>query len=125
MTSAPPRRAANSLLAPFAIGRSRKRQRPPAGSARRRLRTMTAAALAGTSLLAVAGTQARGAGAASAATLRPTGTGFRAPFSGPLQFEYLAPPELTRPSQLNQPLGQQKADYIARNLGLRKSNSLT
>jgi hypothetical protein len=125
MKSAPSRRAANPLLAPFAIGRSGQRQRSSAGSARRRFRTVTAAALVGTSLLAVAGTQALGAGAASAASFRPSGTGFKAPFSGPLQFEYLAPTELTRSSQLNQPLGQQKADYIARNLGLRKSNSLT
>jgi hypothetical protein len=78
------------------------RRRSPAGSAARRFRAAAATGLAGTCLLAMAGTQVLGAGAASAAALRATGTGFSVPFSGP-----------------------QKADYIARNLGLRKADSLS
>jgi hypothetical protein len=101
------------------------RRRSPAGSAARRFRAAAATGLAGTCLLAMAGTQVLGAGTASAATLRASGTGFSVPFSGPLRYEYLAPPEVTSSRQLNQPLGQQKADYIARNLGLRKADSLS
>ena len=57
--------------------------------------------------------------------LRASGTGFSIPFSGPSRYEYLAPTEATNASQLNQPIGQQAADYIARNLGLRKADSFT
>jgi hypothetical protein len=124
MKSSPPRRAARSLLVSFAIGRSANR-RLSDGSAMGRFRIATAAVLAGTSLLATAGAQLLGAGAASAATLRASETGFSVPFSGPLRYEYLAPTELANSRQLNQPLGQQKADYIARNLGLRKSDAFT
>jgi len=133
MRFTPPRRAARSLastlLATFAIGRSREgRGRPSAGSAGpdgstgRRFRAATAAGLAGTCLLTVTGTQVFASGMAAATTLRASGTGFSIPFSGPSRYEYLAPTEATSPSQLNQPIGQQATDYIARNLGLRKED---
>lgn len=131
-----PRRVARSLastlLATFAIGRSREgRRRPSAGSAGpygstiRRFRGATAAGLAGTCLLTVTGTQVFGSAMAAATTLRASGTGFSIPFSGPSRYEYLAPTKATNASQLNQPIGQQAADYIARNLGLRKADSFT
>jgi len=52
-------------------------------------------------------------------------TGFSSPFSGPLNYEHLAPPQVSDPSQLNQPLGQDEADKIATKLGLRRADSLT
>ena len=51
--------------------------------------------------------------------------GFSRPFSGPRRYEYLAPTEVTDESQLNQPIGQRRADRIARRIGLRKSRTLT
>jgi len=52
-------------------------------------------------------------------------TGFTEPFSGPSAYEYLAPTQVADASQLNQPIGQQRADFIARKIGLRKSRTLT
>ena len=122
MRFSPLRRAARSLactlLATFAVGRSREgRRRPSAGSAspygstRHRFRA-AATGLAGTCLLTVAGGQIAGSGVAAAATLRASGTGFSIPFPGPPRYEYLAPREATNAGQLNQPIGQQAADYF-------------
>jgi hypothetical protein len=58
-------------------------------------------------------------------SIERTGTGFSEPFSGPRRYEYLAPTKITDESQLHQPLGQRKADKIARGLGMRKSKALT
>lgn len=52
-------------------------------------------------------------------------TGFSLPFSGPRRYQNLAPTEVTDASQVHQPIGQRKADRIARRLGLRKSDTFT
>jgi hypothetical protein len=54
-----------------------------------------------------------------------TDTGFSVPFSGPAQFEHLAPTAATDPSQINEQLGQQRADAIAAQIGLKKELTLT
>jgi|SRR5581483_2557596 len=101
-----------------------RRARPPR-PARRRLRAAAAAGLAGAFLLATAGAQVAGAEVSAAATIPGPGTGFSYPFSGPHRYEYLAPRQAWSARQVNQPLGQRAADYIARNLGLRKAGTLT
>jgi hypothetical protein len=73
-------------------------------------------------LLTVTGAQVVGT---DVAARRATDTGFSKPFSGPELYEYLAPTEATNASQINQAIGQKKADKIARKLGLRKKNTLT
>ena len=65
------------------------------------------------------------AGAAQTAKKPGTYTGLAIPFSGPASYEGLAPTLPTDPSQLNQPLGQQRADQIAQKLNLRKQDTLT
>lgn len=55
----------------------------------------------------------------------PPETGFAVPFSGAPGFEQLAPTRLTDPGQLNQPLGEQKADEIAARIGLSRDDALT
>lgn len=55
----------------------------------------------------------------------PQPTGFARPFSGPLQYEWLAPTMATDASQLNTPIGLARADEIAFFLGLRKDRVLT
>jgi hypothetical protein len=57
--------------------------------------------------------------------LASTDTGFSVPFSGPGRFEYLAPTQATDPGQINQQLGQQRADAIAERIGLDKTHVLT
>lgn len=52
-------------------------------------------------------------------------TGFSSPFSGPKVFEHLAPTEATDPSQLNVPIGLERANVIAFMLGLRRDRVLT
>ena len=52
-------------------------------------------------------------------------TGFSLPFTGPARFLPLAPTELAAPGQLHQALGQQAADALAVQVGLRKSDVLT
>lgn len=60
------------------------------------------------------------------ATERPdSDTGFSRPFSGASQYEYLAPTQATDRSQINQAIGQLRAEEIARGLGLRRENTLT
>ena len=54
-----------------------------------------------------------------------TDTGFSVPFSGPAKFEQLAPTLATDPGQINAQLGQQRADAIAAQIGLKKEDTLT
>lgn len=125
MNSPRPRRAARSIAsAPIATvtpGRFHARTRRPT----RRFRAVATAATAGVFLLGVTGPQLAGAPAAEAATQTGAGTGFSVPFSGPLRYEHLAPKKAANAGQVNQPIGQQAADDIARRLGLRKSDTLT
>lgn len=65
------------------------------------------------------------AGAADAQAAPGSNTGFSQPFAGAPAFEYLGPPKLTKPSQLNQPLGQPKADRIAAQIGLHRGDALS
>jgi hypothetical protein len=59
------------------------------------------------------------------ASLASTDTGFSVPFSGPAKFEFLAPTQATSPGQINEQLGQQRADAIAEHIGLDKDHTLT
>ncbi|MEV4155020.1 hypothetical protein AB0J48_18545 [Nocardia salmonicida] len=52
-------------------------------------------------------------------------TGFAIPFAGAPAYEYVAPPLMTSPEQLNQPLGQARADTIAGQIGLDRADALT
>jgi hypothetical protein len=52
-------------------------------------------------------------------------TGFAVPFSGAPGYEQLAPTQVSDPEQLNQPLGEQKADEIAARIGLARDDALT
>ncbi|MDO3650597.1 hypothetical protein [Nocardia mangyaensis] len=52
-------------------------------------------------------------------------TGFSVPFAGAPAYEYVAPPQMTSPEQLNQPLGQSLADTIAGQIGLDRADALT
>jgi hypothetical protein len=63
--------------------------------------------------------------ASAAAAKAGSDTGFAIPFSGPSRNEGLAPTLATDPSQVNQSLGQQRADQIARRLHLHKQDVLT
>ncbi len=54
-----------------------------------------------------------------------TETGFASPFSGTPAYEYLAPTEMTRSTQLNRPLGQHAADKIAAAIGLSRADAFT
>lgn len=65
------------------------------------------------------------AGASAANAVPGNDTGFRAPFSGVPAYEHIAPPKLTSPAQLNQPLGQRAADRIAAQIGLHRSDALS
>ena len=62
---------------------------------------------------------------ASALTASPSRSGFTNPFSGFLPDERFAPTKAKRDAQINEPLGQAKADQIARQLGLVKSKCFT
>lgn len=75
--------------------------------------------------MSVLGTQAGGVTAASATTQNPTKTGFVAPFAGVHRYEKFAPTQLTNSWQLNQPIGQRRADAIAKKIGLKKSDVFT
>jgi hypothetical protein len=86
-----------------------------------RSKLMTVVALAGISLLSFVGVQVARPQVAGAST----DTGFTFPFSGTPHYESLAPTEITNPSQLNQPVGQQAADQIATQLGLSPADAFT
>lgn len=90
-------------------------------SAGRRFRT-TALALAGTILLTMAAAPAT---QASGVVPTASATGFSIPFTGPSRYLPLAPTETTAVSQLHQPIGQQAADALAVEVGLRKSSAFT
>jgi hypothetical protein len=84
-------------------------------------------AVAATAVLAVAvaGAQLSGAPTAQASSRAGSDTGFAIPFSGPSRYEGMAPTKATNPSQVNQPLGQPRADELAVRLGLDKAHTLT
>lgn len=52
-------------------------------------------------------------------------TGFAQPFAGAPAFEAVAPPEMTSPAQLNQPLGQAATERIAAAIGLSPRDALS
>jgi hypothetical protein len=52
-------------------------------------------------------------------------TGFVQPYAGTPKYERYAPTEATTASQINRPLGQKRADRIARTLGLNKRDAFT
>ncbi|MBS9375344.1 hypothetical protein [Rhodococcus sp. B50] len=62
---------------------------------------------------------------ATPTTSADPGTGFSIPFSGAPDYEHLAPTQVTEPSQLHAPLGQQRADDIARQIGLSPEDALS
>jgi hypothetical protein len=66
-------------------------------------------------------TQLVSAWVSGAATDTTVETGWSLPFSGPPGFEHLAPTEAENASQVSQPIGQQAAEEIAVQLGLRKT----
>ncbi|MGS2811331.1 hypothetical protein [Nocardia sp. MW-W600-9] len=78
-------------------------------------------ALIGAFVLALAGTHTVSAQPGA----NTDGTGFAIPFSGAPAYEYLAPPQMASPDQLNQPLGQERADTIAGQIGLGRADALT
>jgi hypothetical protein len=78
--------------------------------------------VAGASLLTVTGPQIVGADVS--ATKASSDTGFSRPFAGSHRFESLAPTQLTNPDQLNEPVGQERADEIAAAIGLDKDKVL-
>jgi hypothetical protein len=84
-------------------------------------RVATVVALVG--LLAV--TEPVATQAAGAAVRGSSDTGYAEPFAGTPQFEYVAPPEISDQSQLNQPIGQHVANEIAREIGLKRLDVLT
>lgn len=75
--------------------------------------------------MSVVGLPLVGPSAAVAETQMPTKTGFVEPFSGVRRFEKFAPKQITSESQLNQPIGQKRADEIARKIRLKKSAAFT
>ncbi|MEO9328904.1 hypothetical protein [Gordonia aurantiaca] len=78
-----------------------------------------------TALLAVFAATVLGIATAPSAGAAPgSDTGFALPFSGAPGFEYLAPPKLTDPAQLNRPLGQAAAERIAAGIGLSPRDAL-
>lgn len=77
-------------------------------------------------LLAILGVFALAVGVAPSATAAPeNATGFALPFSGAPAFERFAPPKLTKPSQLNQPMGLAAADRVAAAIGLSPKDALS
>ncbi|MGW0017428.1 hypothetical protein ACWDUD_03800 [Rhodococcus sp. NPDC003382] len=91
--------------------------KPRRGATRRR-RTVSLLALVGACVLSLSAT-------GTAVGDPATDTGFSPPFSGAPGYEYLAPPQMTDPSQLNQSLGQQAAEEIAARIGLGPEDALT
>ena len=77
-------------------------------------------------LLAILGVFALAVGVAPSATAAPeNATGFALPFSGAPAFERFAPPKLTKPSQLTQPMGLAAADRVAAAIGLSPKDALS
>ncbi|MFE4499786.1 hypothetical protein ACFRFQ_07960 [Rhodococcus sp. NPDC056743] len=78
-------------------------------------------ALVGVCILSLASTRT----ASAEPVAEAVDTGFVIPFVGAPGYETLAPTQLTDPSQLNQPLGQQWADKIAGRIGLDRADALS
>ncbi|MFC8384936.1 hypothetical protein [Nocardia sp. NPDC057272] len=78
-------------------------------------------ALIGACLLSLTATQA----VSGQPIANTSDTGFAIPFAGAPAYEHVAPPLLTSPDQLNQPLGQALADTIAGQVGLDRADALT
>jgi hypothetical protein len=64
-------------------------------------------------------------GAGNVNVVRLTKEGFVGPTAGARRFAQYGPTQVTSPDQLNQPIGQEKADEIARALGLDRSKCFT
>ena len=65
-------------------------------------------------------------GQAPVASARPVlGSGFEQPFVGPVKYLKTTPTQATRTAQVNKPLGQAKADRLAKQLGFDKSKSFS
>mgnify|MGYP003552341379 FL=1 len=94
-------------------------------SSRRRSKATSVIALTCVSVVSVAGLQISGQSAAGAASQTPTKTGFVEPFAGVHRYEKLAPTQITHSWQLNQALGQRRADEIAKKIGLKRSDVFT
>src|SRR5262249_11780686 len=73
-------------------------------------------------LVACLGVQLAGAQISGAAV---GNSGFRQPFAGDPRYERLGPPQLTKPKQLNQAIGQKRADEIAALIGLHRDDAFT
>ena len=84
-----------------------------------RRRSLVVLALLGVCLLAPATTRTALAEPAAGAT------GFAMPFAGAPAYENVAPTQLTNPDQLNQPLGRERAERIARQIGLTAADALS
>ena len=85
----------------------------------------TSIAVFGMTLATAAGMLVGAQGTVQAVSPQPNNTGFTLPFVGARRYLDLAPTRGTSQSQLNQPIGQRKADEIARRFGLRKRDALT
>ena len=91
-------------------------------STKRRSKINSMIALVGVIMACVGGAQtAAGQGDAE---FFPLG-GWNFPYSGDIRYEQYVPAELTDPSGLNQPIGQDMADDIAVRLGLDESRTFT
>lgn len=99
--------------------------RPLQTRRRFRGRLRAAAVVTVASLLAAGVAQVAAAPSAAAAPKKATDTGFVVPFSGPSRYEGVAPTLATDPRQVNQPLGQARADAIASKLGLHRRDAFT
>jgi len=62
---------------------------------------------------------------AAPASAEPRDTGFEQPYLGPPQYAHLSAPKATFDAQINMPLGQRRADALARKLGFPKNMALT
>lgn len=103
--------------------------REPRSSARtssmRRTKVSSVTVLTCISVVAAVGIQTTGQSAAGAASQTPTKSGFVEPFAGVHRYEKLAPTQVAHSWQINQAIGQRRADEIAKKIGLKKSNVFT
>lgn len=110
----------------MAVVPNRPRARAGAGLRPVSRRFRAVAVTAALSVLAVGVTQlATAPSAAAAPTKKATGTGFVVPFSGPARYEGVAPTLATDAGQVNQPLGQVRAEAVASKLGLHPRDAFT
>lgn len=66
-----------------------------------------------------------GRAAAGAAAPNATDTGFPEPFLGAPEYAHVAPPKLDSADQLNQPIGPQAAEQVARAIGLNRKDTFS